>query len=75
MPANEAWKNLSEEPNDGKLEKGRNRPYRVIVSGTAYLIWKIRSSMRPEEREGNKRRRPRVVLHNRVRRLRSTDTR
>ena len=37
---------LAEFKTRGKLDKGKNRFYRILVSETAYLIWKLRNERR-----------------------------
>ena len=37
---------------DGKPDKGKNRLFRIIVSETAYLIWKMRNERRIRDNDG-----------------------
>ena len=40
---------------NNKPDKGKNRLYRIIMSETAYLIWKLRNERRIRDGDGNER--------------------
>jgi len=46
---------LAEFTTNGKLDDGKNRLYRIIVSETAYLIWKTRNERRIRDDDGAER--------------------
>ena len=56
---------LAEFSTGGKPDKGKNRFYRILVSETAYLIWKLRNERRIRDEDAPEREASEIEIRNR----------